>query len=130
MSTNNAGATPTTGVTPYTNSSIGNTKEWERTLFSKLDNHADKLVTIVREGKLDLGIKLKLKATYKSLTETFDADAEKAHVKSLNKTAYYILIASIKDPTTLSTLTSPFATLACTTQLVNFSMPHLAYAQA
>ena len=82
MSTNNAGATPTTGVTPYTNSSVTNTKEWERTLFSTLDKHSDKLVSIVREGKLDMGVKLRMKVTYKQLKENFDTTAENEHIQS------------------------------------------------
>ena len=66
---------------------------------AKLDQHPDKLGSVVFDGKMALSVKLNLRKTYKQLDETWNEAAENEHLEEFNKAGYHILIASISDTT-------------------------------
>ena len=79
MSTINETSSSKKGITLYTNESKANWKAWKPDVDAVLSTHPDKLLTVVQERKLALAVKLRLRKDYKTLDETWDGDAEKAH---------------------------------------------------
>ena len=103
MSTTSGNTTTTSPVTNYKHSTLENFKDFTRTLSAKLDNHADKLTSVVFEKKISLSVQMRLKMLFKQVTgdaTKFDADAENEYLKEFNTVAYHILIAAIDDTTT------------------------------
>ena len=99
-STTSGNNTTNDKVTSYMHTTLENYNDFNRTLQAKLDQHADKLTSVAYDGKIALSVKIKLKQTYKSIGENFDAAVEAEHLKEQNKTAYQILIAAIGHSTT------------------------------
>ena len=111
MSTTSGNTTTTATVTNYKHSTLENFKDFTRTLSAKLDNHTDKLTSVVFEKKISLSVQMRLKMWFKQVTgdaDKFDAAAEAEYLQEFNTAAYHILIAAVDDTTTRNHLEAKY----------------------
>ena len=97
-----------TSITAYVHTTRENFLDWSRTLDAELAKRD--LITITDEpSKLAKKEELKLRMQYKSLELTWDDAERDDYIKEYNTNIYHIVVASVKDKTTLQTIERSYA---------------------
>ena len=89
--------------TPYTNTTKANYMEWKRDIDRRLALHPDKLLSVVRDGTIDITRVIPLTHQLKAAGIDF-AERRDELIVSYSEVAYYEIIATLRCPTTLKTL--------------------------
>ena len=93
--------------TPYTNTTKANYMEWKRDIDRGLARHPDKLLSVVRDGTIDITRVIPLTHQLKAAGIDF-AERRDELIVSYSEVAYYEIIATLRCPTTLKTLEREF----------------------
>ena len=93
--------------TPYTNTTKANYMEWKRDIDRRLALHPDKLLSVVRDGTIDITRVIPLTHQLKAAGIDF-AERRDELITSYSEVAYYEIIATLRCPTTLKTLEREF----------------------
>ena len=92
----------------YLNTTRSNYLNWKRHIDGTLAAHPNKLLSVVQDGLLSKTYELKLKQSYLAIKEDFDTAAKTAHLTELRTEAYYIMLPTIGDNTTVKHIENNF----------------------
>ena len=97
-------ATQASKLTTYLNTDRENFQAWKRDIDAFLSAHPDKLLSVVTTGKMASVTRLRFKAQCKQLGDDWDSDTETDLTNELDTLAYHIILPTIQDKTTLTTI--------------------------
>ena len=98
----------TTNEVKYENTTRDNFQKWKRNLDSALSKHPDRLLSVVQDKELATATRIKIKQQALALSEDAN-DLMDDTLAELDTAAYYIIVATIANKTTLKTIERKYA---------------------